>query len=94
MYVHQCGRQAYGDETESANLILEACQIMDKARAWFGSDLHSLPALTQKLMGDMDVRRVMHVLGFNKKVKTRKQYPNLEAIAQDFAKELQDAGGD
>ena len=43
--------------------IIEACKIMDMARAWLGSDLQTMPALT----GDMDVRLVMHVHGFAKK---------------------------
>ena len=69
--------------------IMEAVTLMEQARAWLGSDIQSRPALTQKLMGDMDVRLVMHVHGFAKRVKTtRKQYPSLEAIAQDFAKEV------
>ena len=51
-------------ETKLLPQITESCKLMEKARAWLGSDLQSLPALTQKLMGDMDVRRVMHVHGF------------------------------
>ena len=47
--------------------IMEACKLLDKARAWFESDMQSQPALTQRLMGDMDVRLVMHVHGFAKK---------------------------
>ena len=74
--------------------IMEATSIMDKARAWLGSDLQALPALTQKMMGDTEVRLVMHVHGFAKRVKTRKQYQSLEAIAQDFAKDVLDNCGD
>ena len=81
-------------ETKLNPQIIEACKLMEKARTWLGSDLHSMPALPHRIMGDMDVRLVMHVHGFTKKVKTRKQYPSLEAIAQDFAKDVQDAGGD
>ena len=81
-------------ETKLNPAIMEACKLMEKARTWLGSDLHSMPALTHRIMGDMDVRLVMHVHGFTKKVKTRKQYPSLEAIAQEFAKDVQDAGAD
>ena len=78
-------------ETKLNPQIVEACTLMDQARAWPGSNIHSMPALTHRIMGDMDVRFVMHVHGFAKKVKTRKQYPNLEAIAHQFAKGVQDA---
>ena len=61
--------------------------------AWVGPAL-TAAAMTQKLMGDMEARLVMHVHGFAKRVKTLKQYPSLEAIAQDFAKEVNDAGVD
>ena len=80
-------------ETKLNPQIMEATGLMDKARAWLGSDTQSRPALTQKLIGDMDVRLVMHAHGFAKKVKTRKQYHSLEAIAQDLANEVRDAGG-
>ena len=81
-------------ETRLNPQIMEACKLMDMARAWLGSDLQTMPALTQRIMGDMDVRLVMHVHGFAKKVKTRKHYPSLEAIAHDFVKEVKAAGGD
>ena len=60
-------------ETRLNPQIMEACKLMDMARAWLGSDLQTMPALTQRIMGDMDVRLVLHVHGFAKKVKTRKQ---------------------
>ena len=53
-------------ETSLTPQILEACNLMEKARAWLGPDLEAMPALTQKLVGDMDVRLVMHVHGFAK----------------------------
>ena len=81
-------------ETRLNPEIMAASALMDKARQWLGPDLQSLPALTQKLMGDMEVRLVMHVHGFAKRVQTQKQYPSLEAIVQKFAKDVKDAGGD
>ena len=54
-------------ETRLNPQIMEACKLMDKARAWLGSDLHTMPALTHRIMGDMDVRLVMHVHGFANK---------------------------
>ena len=81
-------------ETKLNPQIMEACKLMEQARAWFGSDMRSMPALTLRILGDMDVRLVMHVHGFAKKVKTRKQHPDLEAIAHEFAKDVQDHGGD
>ena len=55
-------------ETSLLPQITAACQIMDKAKAWLGPGaMQALPALTQKLMGDMDVRLVMHVHGFAKR---------------------------
>ena len=48
-------------ETRLNPQIMEAAGLMDKPRAWLGDDIHSQPALTQKLMGDMDVRLVMHI---------------------------------
>ena len=74
--------------------IIVATALMEQARQWVGSDIQKLPVLTQRLLGDMDVRLVMHVHGFAKRVRTRKQYPSLEAIAQDFAKDVEDVGGD
>ena len=65
--------------------IMEATAIMEKARSWFADDL--------KIMGNMDVRLVMHIHGFAKKVETRKQYPSLKAIAQDLVRDVQLAGG-
>ena len=50
-------------ETTLNPQIMEACKLMDQARAWLGSDMCNLPALTQRIMGDMDVRLVMHVHG-------------------------------
>ena len=44
--------------------VMEACKLMAMARVWLGSDLLSMPALKQKIMGDMEVRLVMHVLGW------------------------------
>ena len=46
--------------------IVEACTYMAQARAWLGSNLDSLPA-AQRIMGDREVRCVMHVHGFAKK---------------------------
>ena len=51
--------------------IMEAVEIMDKARAWLGTDLQMLPALTQKMLGDMEVTLVMYVQGFLKRAKSR-----------------------
>ena len=74
--------QAYGRKGEAATFtgadvknmgsrfypeIVEACQLMQKARKWFGPNLLTRPAVEQKLIGDMDVRLVMHVHGFAKK---------------------------
>ena len=56
-------------ETRLNPEIMAASALMDKARQWLGPDLQSLPALTQKLMGDMDVRLVLHIHGFTKKSK-------------------------
>ena len=49
--------------------IMEACKLMNQARAWLGSDLLSMPAQMQRIVGDMEVRLVMHVHGFAKRVK-------------------------
>ena len=57
-------------------------QDNQQARQWFGSDIQRLPALPQRLLGDMDGRFVVHVHGFDKRVKTREKRPSLEAIAQ------------
>ena len=54
-------------ETKLMPQILEAVALMNKARAWFGADMVLQPALTAKLIGEMDVRFVMHVHGFAKK---------------------------
>ena len=74
--------------------ILKATALMEKAREWLGPAMQAVPALSQKLIGDMDVRLVMHVHGFAKKVKTRVQYPSLEAIAHEFVREVGKNGGD
>ena len=80
-------------ETKDMSQIMAATAIMEKARAWFADDLQNMEAIAQKLLGNMDVRLVMHIHGFAKKVKTRKQYPSLEAIAQDLVRDVQLAGG-
>ena len=79
-------------ETSLLPQITEACKIMDKAREWLGPDLLRRPYLAHKLMGDMDDRLVMHVHGFEKNAGTL--YPSLEAIVQQFVKDVLDAGGD
>ena len=73
--------------------IMEARQLMEKARKLLGPNLLAQPAVAQKLIRDMDVRLVMHVHGLATKIRTRKHYPSLEAIAQQFAKGVQDNCG-
>lgn len=55
-------------ETKLLPKITEACGFMDKARKWIGTDVFARPGPLHKIMGDMDVRLVMHVHGFAKKV--------------------------
>ena len=62
-------------ETKLNPQIMEACKLMEKGRAWLGSDLQTQPALTQKLMGGMDVRLAMHVHGFATKSKNQETVP-------------------
>ena len=80
-------------ETRDMPQILKATAIMEQARAWFADDLENMEALSQKLLGTMDVRFVMYIHGFARKVKTRKQYTSLEGIAQDLVRDVQVAGG-
>ena len=47
--------------------ILQAATLMEKARAWLGTDMQIHPAVTQKLIGNMDIRLVMHAHGLGKK---------------------------
>ena len=49
--------------------IMDACQIMGRSRARLGSDMRIMPAMQQRIMGDLDVRLLMHVHGFEKQVK-------------------------
>ena len=73
--------------------IMVAVTLMEQAKTWLGSDLQTMPAVTQKMLGNMEVTMVMHVHGFLKRVKTRKTFPSLKAIAQDFAQKVKDIGG-
>ena len=73
--------------------IKEAHGLTQQARAWFGADLILQPALSAKCIGQMDVRLVMHVHGFQKKVKTRKQFDSLGSIARQLATDVEAAGG-
>ena len=72
-----CRRQGEAFMFTSANVkqmdtglmpqIQEANALMEEARAWFGGTaIELLPAVTQKLINNMDVRLVMHVHGFAK----------------------------
>ena len=79
-------------ETKLPGKIQEAAALMDKARGWFGADVAWQPALTANLLGTLDVRLVMFVHGF--KVKTRVNWPSMDAICMDLAKEVRDLGGD
>ena len=81
-------------ETKLMPQIMAATAMMEKARAWFGSDMECQVALTAKILGDMDVRLVMHIHGFAKKIKTRTQFASIEAIGQQLAQEVKEAGGD
>ena len=81
-------------ETSLNPQIMEACELMEQARAWLGPDIYFHPGLKQKLLSDMDVRLVMHVHGFATRINSRRLYPHLKAIAQQFAEDVQDAGGD
>ena len=72
--------------------ILEAASLMQKAREWFGKSMQQ--PMAAKLCGEMDVRLVMHVHGFAKKVKTRQQFSSLVAICQKLAASVKQAGGD
>ena len=73
--------------------IVEAAGIMEKARAWLGADLENVPAVTQKLVGDLDVKLVMFVHDFQKRVKTRTQFKLMGDIVHDFARGVQEQGG-
>ena len=73
--------------------IVEAADIMEKARTWFGTDIFINPAKAQKLLGDLDVKLVMFVHGFQKRVKTRKPYNSMEEIAHDLVREVRQNGG-
>ena len=73
--------------------ILEAVAIMQQARTWFGNDIFTNPAKVQKLLGGLDVKLVMFVHGFQKRVKTRKQYTSMEEIVHDFVRDVRQNGG-
>ena len=82
-------------ETKLMPEIVEACKLMEKARAWLAEDMSTnWGGLAPKLLGIMDSRLVMHIHGFEKKVTTRRPYPSLDAIAQEFVRNVQRAGGD
>ena len=74
--------------------ILEATGIVDKARSWLDTDKENHTIVTANLLGDMEVRLVMHVHGFAKRVKSRTQFKSLEAIGQQLAFDVERAGGD
>ena len=73
--------------------IREACKYMDEAREWIGPNMKELPSLTQRLIGTLDVRLVFHVMGLEKKIKTRRTFNSLLEIAQQFALDVQLNGG-
>ena len=75
-------------ESKLADKIAEAVAMVEKAKEWFGSDV----AFYGKMIGDMEVRLVMHVHNF--KVKTQQWFTSLDAIGIDFAKQVRDMGGD
>ena len=81
-------------ETKLMPQILEATGIVDKARSWLDTDKENHTIVTANLLGDMEVRLVMHVHGFAKRVKSRTQFKSLEAIGQQFAFDVEKAGGD
>ena len=56
-------------ETKLLTQIAEACGLMGKARKWIAADMFARPDLVHKIMGDMDVRLVMHAHGLVKQVK-------------------------
>ena len=56
-------------ETTLQPKIKEATELMDKARAWYVSDMQSQPAVAQRITGDFEVRLVMHVTGLSKKLR-------------------------
>ena len=49
--------------------------------------------MTSRILGDMEVRLVMHVHRFAKKVKTRTQFASLVAIGQQLVFDVEQAGG-
>ena len=85
-----CGADIKLMETKLQEKIKKAIDLMDKAREWFGADIDSQPAVTAKLIGQLDVRLVMFVHGF----KTRVTWESMDAICMDMAKEVRDLGGD
>ena len=72
--------------SSKATKVADACACDDKARKWFGTDLTNHPAFTAKVLGNFEVRLVMHVHGFI--VKSRPVFKTLNEICIDFAKEM------
>ena len=56
-------------ETRLNPKLVEACTFMAQARAWLRPNIDSLPWIG-RIIDVMDVRCVMHVHGFAKKLKT------------------------
>ena len=79
-------------ETTKLPEIMAAIQLVDKAREWVHRDINNAWVVT--LIGEMEVRLVMHVHGIAKKVKTRTQFKSMLAIAQQLAFDVQQAKGD
>ena len=73
--------------------ILKAIGILEKVRDWFHMDMVKEPVMTSRILGDMEVRLVMHVHRFAKKVKTRTQFPSVLAIGQQLVFDVEQAGG-
>ena len=80
-------------ETKLLSQILEATTIVETAREWLRMDMDKQPVMTSRILGDMEVRLVMHLHRFAKKVKTRTQFASLTAIGQQLAFDVQHAGG-
>ena len=62
-------------------------------REWFGTDFETQPAVTTRLIGDLDVKLVMFVHSMQHKFRTRKQYASMEDIVHDFVKAVKEDGG-
>ena len=80
-------------ETKLLSQILEATTIVETAREWFHMDMDKQPVMTSRILGDMEVRLVIHLHRFAKKVKTMTQFASLTAIGQQLAFDVQHAGG-